>query len=94
MPMTTKVREELYALFDEHRCRPARITRLVGGTSFAWFVDNNDDRFVEVRDSVHGADFLVVWRDGKEAAALVVDKPKHVVEMVTVKLKALAAGCR
>ena len=100
--MTTKVKgrgpivmEELYALFDEYRCRPAKIAHQFNGTTgFVWFVDNNDDRFVEARDSVRGTDFLVVWRDGKEAAAIVVDKPKDVVEMVVAKLRALAAGCR
>jgi hypothetical protein len=91
--MTISTRKKLDVLFDEHRCWPAFITLKTSGlTAFMWFVNDDDNCFVEVRDSTSGTDFLVVWRDGSEAGAAVVKDAGCVVELVLAKTAAIAAA--
>jgi len=42
-----------------------------GSTSVVWYVDNNDDRYVEVADSAASDDFLLVYRDHRDTFSIV-----------------------
>jgi hypothetical protein len=92
MPMTTRTREKLHDLLERERIRPARVVHHhLGTTSWTWFVDDDDDRFVEVRDSARGEDFLVVRRDGRAAEARVVGSAEEVVALVLGMTKTFAS---
>jgi hypothetical protein len=80
----------LWALFVDQP-KPARVHHRVNGTtSFVWYVDNDDDRYVEVSDSVNSDDFLVVRRDHRRLWALVIGDPGLVVEAVRQGLDVLS----
>ena len=52
---------------------PAKTCQRVNGTVICtWYVDDNDDRYVEVSDSVRSNDLLVVCRDHTLVEAAVV----------------------
>lgn len=73
MPMTTFDKDKLEKLLKTKSMRPARTHhRLDGLTTMVWFVDNDDDRFVELRDSVRSQGSLVLRRDGSRVSAGVV----------------------
>ena len=63
--------EPLAKRFSEVRFSPNKISHLFNGTTtLAWHVDDDDDRYVQVTDSVaKPTSYLVVSRDGKQARA-------------------------
>ena len=90
MPMTTKDREKLYAELDKRSMRPARTRPEVGGaTTLTWYVDDDDDRFVEVRDSVRGRKFLLVVRNNDYAMAKILNTAVDIAGLVNLELKRL-----
>ena len=87
--MTSNMKS-LFASFVD-KPRPARVSRRVNGTtSLVWYVDNDDDRYVEVSDSVNSDDFLVVGRDHRKLWALVIGDPGLVVGAVRQGLDVLS----
>lgn len=90
MPMTFDDQTKFYALLDKAHMRPAKTRHEVGcTTTFTWFVDNDDDRFVEVRDSVRGQEFLVLKRDGKTAEVSIVGSPEEAFALMVIHTSSL-----
>jgi hypothetical protein len=65
-----------------------------GKQHLLFFVDDCDDRYVEVTSSVSSGDYLFVSRDGKQASAYVFETVGVLVAGVVRQLELLAAGRR
>lgn len=84
-----KTTEQLLKNFVDLRLRPNRTHHGEDGkTRFVWYVDDDDDRYVELVDSARGALVLVLWRDGYRVEACVRD-PAVVIGDVQQYLHAL-----
>jgi hypothetical protein len=91
MPMSLVDQEKLCQRLKAHHLYPARTHHLAGGrTSYHWFVDNHDDRYVEVQDSSESQDFLIVVRDGSEVNAGVVGSTDVLLATVARELEVLS----
>jgi hypothetical protein len=85
------MRELLEMLKNESNLVPARVDRRLNFTcSSVWHIDNDDDRFVEVSDSVNSKDFLVIVRDRQSVRAIVLEDPRAVVGAVILGCDALS----
>lgn len=62
-----------------------------GTTTLTWHVDDNDDRFVLIADSLRSEDFLLVYRDERKVEALVKDDGAEVIAWLTMALRKLGA---
>lgn len=62
-----------------------------GYTTWRWHVDDRDDRYVEVTGSVRSGDYLLVRRDGEDAAAYVFLTVSVLVAAVRSQVDLLAA---
>lgn len=73
---------------------PAKTTSHVNGTTtWTWHVDNDDDRYVQVTDSVkRPPSFLVVSRDEFSSQSCVVTSPSDVLTLVCAWTSWLSVG--
>jgi hypothetical protein len=70
---------------------PARTREHINGkTTFTWYVDNNDDRFVEATDSVKSDDIMLIARDRTAATIVVFANIGEAVSWIEIELRKLA----
>jgi len=90
MKVTTTV---LLKKFEELHLRPNRVHHGRDGKSrFIWYVDNDDDRYVELVDSARSARVMLTLRDGWRAMARVMEDQELVVMLVQQYLRMLGPG--
>lgn len=93
-----KQTEALLNLFKKNRMSPTTSVQRTNGTvSMFWYVDNDDDRFVLLIDSVRtegprADETFIVLRDGHFTQSIVVDEPDRAVSTVTAFLNRLASN--
>ena len=81
------------SLLKTNRCKPAKsILRENGCVSMCFYVDNDDDRFVEVSDSVHSDDLVILCRDRSNASVVVVSSLAMAATVLSDFLGALSPG--
>ena len=68
--------------------------KLNGTTVLVWHVDNDDDRYVSVQDSVGSGDFLLIVRDHRDVSIGVFDDPRAVVRFLDVSLLKLSSSSK
>ena len=73
-----KATEQLLLMFRKKGLSPARAEPLVNGkTRITWNVDDDDDRYVEIVDSLHSEEVVLVARDGCHGGAKIVVYSNH-----------------
>lgn len=91
-----KTTEQLLLMFKKNRLGPARIENashlMDGRTRIIWHVDDDNDRYVELCDSIHSGEVVLVARDGCHGGAKVVVYSNHdrIYSWVEQQLKDLA----
>jgi len=89
--MSASTIEKLNKILNKKGMRPTRVTRHVDGRSaFVWHVDDCDDRYVLLQDSVESEDLLVLVRDRRAVSAVVMEKVEEAVLLVEGELTLLA----
>jgi hypothetical protein len=82
--------EVLLKNFVELCLRPARVHHGEDGmVRFIWYVDDDNDRYVELVDSDRSARVMLTLRDGWRAEARVMDNQELVVKQVQQYLRML-----
>ena len=86
----------LQAKLKEIGIGPATYTKhqTNGKTSLVWYVDNDDDRYVELTDSVNSNDFVLVRRDRRSVYSIVLGDNPTTVAYVQKSLLSLQNGLR
>lgn len=91
-----KTTEQLLSMFKAKRLGPVR-TETVGNlmdgrTRIIWHVDDDNDRYVELVDSLHSGEVVLVARDGCHGGAKIVVYSNHdrIYSWVEQQLKDLA----
>lgn len=86
-----KVMQELHSKLKKMHLGPARTrVHIDGKTTFTWYVDNEDDRFVEATNSTKSDDIMVVLRDKTTAAIAILGNTNDAVSWIETKLRELA----
>ena len=86
--------EKLLSMFEKKRLGPARIDHCLNGkTRITWYVDDDDDRYVELVDSRYTDEVVLVARDGRHGGAKLVVYSNHdrIFSWVDQQLKDLAS---
>lgn len=87
--------EKLLGLLVKQGLRPNRESHRVGGrTSLRFYVDDHDDRYVDVEDSAESGDFVVVVRNLRDVESGVVGSPHDTVVMVRAELARLGEASK
>jgi hypothetical protein len=60
--------------------------------SFRWYVDNDDDRYIQMTSSLYSDDFVLLYRDSllREVEAVVLTDPQQIVSWIANKLARLS----
>lgn len=88
--MERKLMEELLEDLGRRGTSPVKkVCRCGGRSTCFWYVDDDDDRFVEVDESEYGTSVLCVARDGDVAEVVVLREARDVVEWVGGRLEEL-----
>lgn len=91
-----KTTEQLLLMFRKNRLGTARtenVSHLMDSrTRITWYVDDDNDRYVELVDSLHSDEVVLVARDGCHGGAKVVVYSNHdrIYSWVDQQLKDLA----
>jgi hypothetical protein len=84
----------LYRL-REARLWPARTRHHTNDQwSFRWYADNDDDRYIQMTDSLYSDDFVLLYRDSllREVEAVVLTDPQQIVSWIASKLARLSVN--
>lgn len=83
-----RLADQLRADFKRHGLLPVVPLHVSGSASFVFYVDENDDRYVEVSTSTRSLNLLVVLRDESVVEAYVMSDVEAVMETVEKRLAA------
>lgn len=83
---------KLIAICKQVNIGPARRIEVNSSTRLIWYVDNNDDRFVECATSKNSLDFLLLGRDGRATRTFVCDDLVEIRCWITDRLNAMSSS--
>jgi hypothetical protein len=90
VPVKRKIMQTLLSKLKEMRLGPARtVEHINGNTTFIWYVDNDDDRFVEARSSVNSDDVMLIARDRRIATIAVFGNTGDAISWIETELRKL-----